>query len=78
MATIIMHPGDVLKIQFMETDGEFEIHFDTDEHPNSLIVKETAGLPGSVMGAAESTLYHEQWGGAAVYTDEAEGWPEEE
>jgi hypothetical protein len=61
MAIIELKPGESLTVKLFETDGEFEIHYDTKEHPNALVVKETAGLPGSIKGDADSILYHEDW-----------------
>lgn len=63
---IMIAPGETLTIGLLdengyEADGEFQVHFDTKEHPNSLIIKETAGLPGSVLGEACSILYHEHF-----------------
>lgn len=43
-------------------DGEFEIHYDSPEHPGCLIIKETAGLPGNQLGKANSILYSEFFG----------------
>ncbi len=61
MPTIVLSPGDVLKVQFDESDGAFEVHFDTTEHPNSVVIKETGGFEGSICGAAEAILYHEDF-----------------
>ena len=55
MPTIVLSPGDVLKVQFDESDGAFEVHFDTTEHPNSVVVKEICG------GVSGATLYHEEF-----------------
>jgi len=62
MPIIVVQPGDILKVQFANEegspqDGEFEVHFDSKKHPHSLIIKETAGLPGNVIGDARSILY---------------------
>jgi hypothetical protein len=43
-------------------DGEFEFHHDTPDHPNSIVVKETGGFSGSVLGGANEVLYHEHYG----------------
>lgn len=42
-------------------DGEFQIHYDTTDHPNRIVVKESAGLPGSVKGGASEILYEEHF-----------------
>lgn len=60
---VTLNPGESLTVQFHESDGEFEIHFDTKAHPNALVVKETAGLAGSVKGAALEIMHHEEFGG---------------
>lgn len=64
---IMIAPGETLTIGLLdenghESDGEFQVHFDTVTHPQSLVIKETAGLPGSVLGEACAILYHEYFG----------------
>ena len=64
---VLVQPGETLTIGFAdedgnEQDGEFKLFFDTKEHPNAVILQETAGLPGSVCGNAGAILYHEQFG----------------
>jgi len=54
--------GEKVKVQFTDSDGEFEIHFDSPEYPKSIIVKESAGLPGSKIGNANEIIYHETFG----------------
>lgn len=56
-----LEEGDMLKIKFKGADGEFEVHFDSSQHPDSLVVKETAGLDGNVCGGKWRTLYVEQF-----------------
>lgn len=58
---ITLNINDKLVVRFADTDGEFEIHFDSQKYPKQIIVAETAGLPGNVVGAAESILYHGDW-----------------
>lgn len=63
---IRLQPGDKLKVKFsdkdgFDEDGEFEIHFDTKKHKGAVLIKETAGLPGSVIGRGFEILYHEQF-----------------
>jgi hypothetical protein len=48
-------------------DGEFQIHYDTEQHPNQIVVKETAGLPGSIKGQANELLYVEQFGNPSEF-----------
>lgn len=72
---IMIAPGETLTIGLLdenghEADGEFKVCFDTAEHPYSLIIKETAGLPGSVLGEACAILYHEHFG-VSPHEDEA-------
>lgn len=68
MPMIVLQPGDKLTIRFSDTteridcDGCFEVHFDSKEHPDALVIKETEGLPGSEVGAANAILYHEKFG----------------
>ncbi len=59
---VTLNPGDVLQVQFAETDGAFEIHFDSQQHPNAIIVKETDGLRGNILGEAATILYEERFG----------------
>lgn len=61
MTTITLTPGYMLRVQFEHTDGEFQIHFDHKDYPQQLIVRETAGLPGSRIGEANAVLYCEDW-----------------
>lgn len=58
---ITLNPKDKLVVRFAGTDGEFEIHFDSAELPQQLIVRETAGISGNRAGVANSTLYHDDW-----------------
>lgn len=59
---VMLQPGDKLSVEFADTDGEFEIHYDTKEHDKSIVVKETGGLPGSITGDANAVLYEEHFG----------------
>lgn len=61
MVAITLNTGESVSIAFANTDGEFLIAYDTPQYPEQLVVKETAGLPGSVVGAASAVLYHEDW-----------------
>ena len=71
MATIVLAPGEKLTIQLAESDGEFEVHFDTSEHPRQVVIKETAGLPGSEIGDAMAVLYCEDFSKAQEGLTEA-------
>lgn len=62
--TVAVAPGCPVTINFVDengypVDGQFEIHFNTKEHPGQLLIKETADLPGSDVGAAGAVLYRE-------------------
>lgn len=47
---INIEPGEVLKVQFIRANSELEIHFDTDDYPNDIVVKETRqGLDDGVI-----------------------------
>lgn len=59
MPTILLHPGEHVTVQLEGSDGEFEIHFDSPHHPGCLVVKETAGLPGSGVAGDEEVLYYD-------------------
>jgi hypothetical protein len=61
MVNIVLNPGEAVSVSFAETDGSFEIHFDTKEHPNAVVVKETGGMPGNVCGKAFEIMHHEQF-----------------
>lgn len=51
-----------VRITFAESDGAFEVHFNTTEHWNQIFVKETDGMPGSLKGRANELLYIEDFG----------------
>jgi hypothetical protein len=38
-----LSPNDELIVRFNGTDGEFSIHFDSEEFPNAIVVEETGG-----------------------------------
>jgi len=61
MSKITLYPGEQLQIEFAATDGQFEVHFATDEHPNALVLKETAGIAGNKIGHAFSIIYHDDF-----------------
>lgn len=58
---IVLSPGDKLEIGLADTDGAFEVHYDTAEHPKSFLIKETDFLSGNVIGKAGSVLYQEDF-----------------
>ena len=62
MAIITLKPGDKIQLQFSGVDGKFEVHYSTDEHADSLAIKETYGLSGNVCGDAHAILYEENLG----------------
>lgn len=67
MAKIMVGYGEIVKIGFLnedgiETDGGFEVHYNSKEHPDSLLIKESEGLSGSVKGKANEILYQEDFG----------------
>ena len=57
---ITLKPGQALRIELFETDGAFEIHYDTPDHKNCLVVKEAEGLPDSYERVG--ILYCEEFG----------------
>lgn len=58
---VILKPGDTLIIEFADSDGQFQIDFDSTEFPNQVIVRETAGMPGNVVEGL-GILHHEKFG----------------
>jgi hypothetical protein len=56
---VTLSPKDELIVQFNGTDGEFSIHFDTDEFPNAIVVEETGGYPDST--GRQDILYKEDF-----------------
>jgi len=56
---VTIKPGESVDIELEGTDGEFSVHFDTKEHPQAVVVKESAGLEGNVKGGANEILYEE-------------------
>lgn len=61
MVTVTLALGEHLEVRFKDNDGAFEVHYNSEVHPNALIVKETDGLAGNVKGGASEILYEERW-----------------
>ncbi len=57
---INLAPGDELVVQFVDTDGEFRIHFDSKTYPNTVTVEETSSLPDD--RGKKGILYRETFG----------------
>ena len=55
---ITLKAGEYIAVQFEQTDGEFQIHFDTPRHPNALVVEETS----QALNAAVGVVFREQFG----------------
>lgn len=70
MIEISLAPGDGIKVTLQGTDGEFQIHYDTPRYQRQLLIKECAGLPGNVCGAANAILYHEDFRNAPADLDD--------
>jgi hypothetical protein len=91
---VVVPPGSVLTICFSDeagqlVDGSFEVHHDSKEHPMTLLIQETAGLPGSVKGGANEILYEEFFGAPpevlamvpspnGTYMQDYQRWPDAE
>ena len=58
---IELQQGDVLTIQIHDSDGEFEIHYNSERHPDSLLIKETGGMSGNIIGEANEIIYYENF-----------------
>ena len=56
---ITIKAGTAIRIELEDTDGSFEIHYDTSAHPGQLVVKEAEGLPDSY--ARTGILYCEEY-----------------
>lgn len=59
---ITIKAGTAVRIELDDTDGAFEIHYDTSEHRGQLVVKEADGLPDSYDRVG--ILYCEEFGTA--------------
>lgn len=59
--TIVIKPGETLFVEFQDTDGQFRVDFDSDEYPDRITVRETAGFEGSVTGKANELFYEEHF-----------------
>jgi hypothetical protein len=57
---VTLKPGQALRVELFETDGAFEIHYDTPDHKGCLVVKEAEGLPDSYERVG--ILYCEEFG----------------
>jgi hypothetical protein len=57
---VTLKPGQALRVELFETDGAFEIHYDTPDHKGCLVVKEADGLPDSYERVG--ILYCEEFG----------------
>jgi hypothetical protein len=64
--------GEKFRFVTDDSDGEFEVHYNTEEHPDSFVIKEVAGLPGNKIGAANAILYQEDFGCHITLGDEEE------
>lgn len=60
MIKIVIPQKSAITVEFEGVDGQFQIHFDSPQHPNEIMVAETAGLPGNIKG--NGTLYIERFG----------------
>jgi hypothetical protein len=58
---ITLYPGESVQVDFSETDGQFEVHFSSKEHPNAIVVKETANITPTKIGAGDAVLYHDEF-----------------
>lgn len=56
---ITLFPKDELMVRFEDTDGEFSIHFDSEEFPNAVVVEETGGCPDTT--GRKDILYKEDF-----------------
>jgi hypothetical protein len=74
---ITLKPGEHIAVQFDQTDGEFQIHFDTAEHPNQIVVKETGGISATTIGAALSVLYQDKLNGGRYLPNDSDITDEE-
>ena len=59
MTIVTIPAGEVLVVKFEGTDGEFQIHHNTEEYPSAVVIKETDGLPANVVhDPDENIIYH--------------------
>ena len=56
---VTLRPGQAIRIELADTDGAFEIHYDTPVYSNQLVVAEVENLPDSY--GRRGVLYHEDW-----------------
>lgn len=77
MIKVKVERGDILIIEFYDgdkdNDGQFEVHLDSSEFPNRLIIKESAGLSGNVKGLSNEILYEEKFGTLIEQEKEIDG-----
>lgn len=56
---ITLHPGQAIRIELADTDGAFEVHYDTAGYASQLVVAEVENLPDSY--GRKGILYCEDW-----------------
>ncbi len=58
---IVLEPGDNLTVVLKDIDGMFEMHYNSHMYPGKLVVEETGGMPGNIMGKANAIMYEEDF-----------------
>ena len=57
---ITLAPGEMLQVDFANTDGQFNIHFNSDEFPDAIAVEEVSGCTPNTVGHT-GVLYHDKF-----------------
>lgn len=57
---ITLAPGEMLQVAFANTDGQFNIHFNSDEFPDAIAVEEVSGCTPNTVGHT-GVLYHDKF-----------------
>ena len=67
---ITLAPKEMLQVDFANTDGQFNIHFDTVEYDSAIVVEEVSGCTPNLVGRT-GIIYHDSM--SAVGEGELEG-----
>ena len=68
---ITLAPKEMLQVDFANTDGQFNIHFDTSDFPDAIVVDEVSGCTPNTVGHT-GVLYQDKFEYAVGAEDSVE------